>query len=77
MSPSTPNVGASFPTPPQSMMLRPPGIPDQPKPWQLPLPPSDASDSDDSDYGKYVDTRPLSYSDTEDERAAKLRYVKR
>ena len=73
MTPSTPNIGASFPTPPQSVMLRPPGIPNQPEPWELPLPTSDASDSDDSDLGEYEDTRPISYSDTEGERAAKLR----
>ena len=67
----TPSEFPALPTPPQSLLHRPPGIPE---PWKLPLP---SSGSDDSDDGEYEDERMLSYSDTEGERVAKLRYIKR
>ena len=70
----TPNIETTnFPTPPQSQLHRPPGIPADPKsPWDFPLPTDSDDDSDD-----YVDATGLSYSDTEKERAAKLRSIKR
>ena len=77
ITPAVPSAGASFPTPPPShQMPRPPGIPEYAS--NIPLPPSDDSDSDDdSDRdGRYMDDRPFSYSDTESEKKAKLRYGK-
>ena len=62
------------------MSNRPPGLPELQErdlePWRVELPPDSNSDlsSDDDGFG---DTRPLSYSDTETERKAKLRYIKR
>ena len=69
-----PNIETTkFPTPPQSQLHRPPGIPADPKsPWDFPLQTDSGDESDD-----YVDTRGISYSDTEKEREAKLRYIKR
>ena len=64
----TPNIETTnFPTPPQSQLHRPPGIPADPKS------PTDSGDESDD----YVDARGISYSDTEKEREAKLRYIKR
>ena len=69
---------AFFPTPPMSH--RPPGLPELQErdlePWKVPLPLDSDSDlsSDDDGFG---DTRPLSFSDTEAERNAKVRYIKK